>query len=712
VKLGASQQFTSSGATSWTATAGTVSSSGLYIAPATMPSSPTVTVSATGPGGTASATVTLISATPQVVTPATVSLNLGATQQFTSTGATMWTATYGTITSAGFYTAPATLPASNSDTVSATGPNGTGTATITLIPPTPVITAVGSNGQLPLGLFTATVTGSGFTSKTIAQLNGNTLTTTYSGGSLTVSGFAAQSGAANVTVANGSVTSAPFPVQVGIANALVSAAAARRFLEQAAFGPTPSDAANVQAIGFQGWLNQQFAMAPVSNFNSLAGQSQGGMAQVFLANAVTNPDQLRQKVAFALSQIFVTSFQTVIWDGDMTVYQQLLLNDAFTNYGQILTDVTLSPAMGEYLNMANNAAADPAANTVANENYAREIMQLFSIGTVMLNQDGSVQTNADGPIPTYTQKNVTELARVFTGWTYPASPGVPGNWGGYINSAAGPMVPYAPEHDFGSKTLLNGYIAPANLTPQADLTGALNNIITHPNTAPFVSRQLIQHLVKSNPSPAYIQRVAAAFTQSNGDMPTIITAILLDTEARANDEGQSDQTADGHFQEPALFVAGLVRAFGGQMTPANYFQQDLANMGQDLYDAPSVFNYYSPSYVAAGTGGLLAPELQIDNANSAILRENEIVGLFNQYSNPVATYGPGTTIDLTPLLPLAASPATLVSAIDLTLTRGVMPATMKSAIIAAVTADTAGSLHQVQTAIYLTLVSGYYNVWH
>jgi uncharacterized protein (DUF1800 family) len=332
----------------------------------------------------------------------------------------------------------------------------------------------------------------------------------------------------------------------------------------------------------------------------------------------------------------------------------------------------------------------------------------------MLNQDGTVQTNATGPIPTYLQKDVTELARVFTGWTYPpTTPGAPVNWGSYINSANGPMVPYAPEHDFGAKTLINGYVAAANLSPQADLTGALNNIAKHPNTAPFISRQLIQHLVKSDPSPAYLQRVAQAFTQSNGDMKTVITAILLDTEARANDEGGNDLPTDGHYQEPVLFLTGLVRAFGGQMTPANYYQQELGSMGQDIYDAPSVFNYYSPMYVAAGTGGLKAPELQIDNPNAAILRENEIFDLFSQWSNPVATNGPGTTIDLTPLLALAATPATLVNAIDLTLTRGAMPAAMKSIIVNAVTADAgSGSLHQVQTAIYLTLVSGYYNVWH
>jgi hypothetical protein len=219
-------------------------------------------------------------------------------------------------------------------------------------------------------------------------------------------------------------------------------------------------------------------------------------------------------------------------------------------------------------------------------------------------------------------------------------------------------------------------------------------------------------MVKSNPSPAYVQRVAAAFSQSAGDMKTVISAILLDTEARANDEGGNDQPADGHFQEPALFIAGLVRAFGGQMTTQNYFGYDLANMGQDIFDAPSVFNYYTPFYVAPGSGGLLGPELQIDDPNSALIRENVVAGLFGQYSNPIASYGPGTTIDLTSLLPLAASPATLVNAVDFTLTHGTMPVALKNTIQSAVIADNQGNLHRVQTAIYLTLVSGYYNVWH
>ncbi len=664
-----------------------------------------------GSGGSGSGGST---ATP-VVSPAAVSLALGATQQFSASNTTSWSAVSGTITSAGLYTAPSAMPASGSDTVTATGPGGKASAKVTLVSNIPpAITSVGAN-PLPLGVFSTTITGTGFIASSTAQLGGVTLTVTASNPpvSLTVTGFAGTGGSSNLTVSNGSVTSQPYAVSVGVANPLVSPAAARRWLEQAAFGPTPADAAHVQTIGFSAWLNEQVNMPVVSNYNNLAGNSQGGMPATFLANAVTNPDQLRQRVAFALSQIFVTSFTKIIWDTDMIPYEQMLINDAFTNYRQILGDVTLSPCMGEYLDMANNAKANPAAGTVANENYSREVMQLFSIGTVMLNQDGSPQLDASGnPVPTYAQSNVTELARVFTGWTYPpVTPGGAAVWGAYINSA-GPMVPYSAQHDFGSKTLLSGYVAPANLTPRQDLSAALDNLAGHPNVAPFIARQLIERLVKSNPSPAYIQRVAGAFTASKGDMKAAISAILLDQEARANDAGGADQTADGHLQEPALALPALVRAFGGTMTTANYYASTMADMGQDIYNPASVFNYDSPNYVVAGTGGLKGPEFQIDNPNATILRENMVASLFSQYQNPVQSYGPGTTVDLTPFLPLAATPATLVSALDLTLTHGTMPTPMKQAVVTAVTADTTSSLHRVQTAVYLILTSSYYNVWH
>jgi uncharacterized protein (DUF1800 family) len=712
VDLGATEQFTSAGATSWTATEGTIAK-GLFTAPKTMPASTTVTVTATGPNGSATATVTLVNATPQVIAPASATVKLGATQQFTSAGATSWKATYGTVSAAGLYTAPAALPAGSADKVTATGANGTAAAAVTLVPPKPVITSVGTGNQLPLGIFTATVAGNGFISTSVASLNGVALGTSYSGGSLTVTGFYGQSGVANLTVANGTVTSAAFPVQVGVQNAQVSAAAARRFLEQGAFGPTPTDAAHVQTIGEQGWINEQLAMAQVSNYNVIT-SDQGGMPTHFLTNAVTNPDQLRQRVAFALSQIFVTSLDKLIWNQNMVSYQNMLLADAFGNYRQIMGDVTLSPAMGQYLDMANNAKADPVTGAAANENYARELLQLFTIGTNLLNQDGTLQYDSNHlPIPTYSQFTITEFARVYTGWTYAPAAGQPVEWGAYI--APGQMAPYAAEHDSGSKQLLNGYVSPAGISATEDLNNALDNIFNHPNVGPFVATQLIQHLVKSNPSPGYVSRVAAAFNNNGsgvrGDMKATITAVLMDAEARANDNGGNDLATDGHLQEPGLFIAGMVRAFGGQMTDQNYYATELANMGEDIFTPASVFNYYAPNYGVPGRT-LLGGEFEIHSPNTAVIRANEVSSLFSQYSNPVQNYGPGTTVDLTAFVPLAPTPATLVNALDLTLTHGVMPAAMKSAIVTAVAGDGAGNLHRVETACYLILSSSYYNVWH
>ncbi len=647
-----------------------------------------------------------------VIAPLSATLALGATQQFTAPGATSWLAVAGTVTSAGLYTAPAVMPSSGTDTVTAKNSSGQSVANITLVSNVPPTAVSVSTSPLPLGVFSTTLTGTGFTAASKAQLGGVALTTAYvNPTTLTISGFAGPASSANLTVANGPIVSAPLVVPIGVQNPMVSASAARRFLEQAAFGPTPADAAHVQTIGFDAWIDEQLAMPVISDYSTVGG-SQGGIPNKFLANAVTNPDQLRQRVSFALSQIFVISITKIIWNGDMIPYEDMLINDAFTNYRKILGDVTTSPGMGYYLDMANNAKANPAAGTAANENYAREVMQLFSMGDVLLNQDGTVQIDPSTNLPAaaYLQPNISELARVFTGWTYSHLSGKI-SFPSYIDSS-GPMVPYTPMHDFGSKSLLMGYVAPANLTPQQDLTAALDNIASHPNVAPFISKQLIQHLVKSNPSPAYVKRVAQAFLQSNGDMPTIIKAILLDQEARANDAGGADQPTDGHLQEPALFLPALVRAFSGTMTTANYYAQTLAALGEDIYNPASVFNYFSPGYTVAGTGGLKGPEFQINNPNAAILRENLVAQLFSQYSNPVQSNGPGTTLDLTPFLALAPTPATLVSALDLTLTHGTMPAALNQIITNAVTGDQNGNLHRVETACYLILMSNYYNVWH
>jgi hypothetical protein len=209
--------------------------------------------------------------------------------------------------------------------------------------------------------------------------------------------------------------------------------------------------------------------------------------------------------------------------------------------------------------------------------------------------------------------------------------------------------------------------------------------------------------------------VAAAFANNGsgvrGDMQAVISAILLDPEARANDNGGSDQAGDGHLQEPALFIAGMFRAFGGTMSNQSDFGWDLSNMSQDIYNPPSVFNYYAPTFVPPGSA-LLGPEFQILTPDAAVWRANMVAGLFFAYSNPVLNYGPGTNIDITPYVALASNPATLVAALDLTLTHGTMPGPMKQAIVTAVTDDVAGNLSRVETGAWLILTSSYYNVWH
>ena len=715
VHLRAGQVFTSTGATLWTTTAGTVTQGGLFVAPATMPASDLVTISATGPDGTASAIVTLAAGADQTISPSTASLAVGQKLQFISTGATVWTAKYGAISSTGLYTAPAVWPVGGTDQISANGTQGWATEDLSILPPIPAITSIGAKGHIPLGVFSVAVSGTNFSPASGAEMLGVSLETTYQpeSGKLQVKGFWGTPGPGTIRIMNGNQSSQPFPVQIGFAQPKVSAAAARRFLEQAAFGPSPITADQVQEMGFAGWLKWQFSSPQPSTYSNVS-PTYGGLPERFMANAVELPDQLNQRVAFALSQIFVTSLDEIS-NQSMISYQDMLLADSFTNYGKIMNDVALSPAMGQYLNMANNAKADPTAGSLANENFAREMMQLFTLGTSLLNPDGSVQVDSYGiPLPAYTQFQVTEFARVYTGYTYAPAAGQAAVWNAAV-SDNGPMAPYPAEHDPGSKELLYGYVSPAGITPQADLSNAINNILYHPNVGPFVATKLIQHMVKSNPSPAYVTRVAAAFDNNGGgvrgDMKAVITAILLDPEARENDEGGNDQPTDGHLQEPVLFIAGMVRAFGGAMNDHNYYAWDLQTLGQGIFSSPSVFNYYSPNFGVPGAT-LMGGEFQINSPNAAILRANEVSGLFGAWDSSVQTYGPGTSVDLTPYVYMGSNPEQLVNALDLTLTHGVMPAPMKQTIITAVEGETGGNLRRVQRAIYLILTSSYYNVWH
>jgi uncharacterized protein (DUF1800 family) len=532
----------------------------------------------------------------------------------------------------------------------------------------------------------------------------------------------------------GSSGSAPPPPATGM-----SAADAARLLEQASFGPTPSEVTRVAALGLNGYLDEQLAL-PATGYSgfsyvphtaaadckydaanptsaaSLCARDNYSLFQLqrqFFQNALTAPDQLRQRVAFALSQIFVTSGVEIYEAYGMAAYQNLLLQDAFGNYRQLLEDVTLSPVMGHYLDMANNDKPNPALGTSPNENYAREVMQLFSIGVSELNPDGSPQLDAAGkPIPTYDQNVIEGMASVFTGWTYPGRPGASSAWTNPINFE-GTMTAYPEHHDPASKQLLHGVTAAAGQTPEQDLKLALDTVFNHPNVGPFIGRQLIQHLVTSNPSPAYVARVSAVFADNGhgvrGDLAAVVRAILGDVEARG--DAPASATA-GHLREPALFITGVLRGLGAR-SDGEFPLGQAAQMGQPIFTPPTVFNFYPPGYQLPGTT-TRAPEFFIDNAATALARANFLNTLvYGGGAPPDATVinSTGTTVDLAPLAAAAASPGALVDQLNARLMHGRLSGAGRSAIVTALAAlSPADTLGQARAATYLVASSSQYQV--
>ena len=505
-----------------------------------------------------------------------------------------------------------------------------------------------------------------------------------------------------------------------------------RLLEQSTFGPNDTLLAHVQSIGTQAFLNEQFA-APPSQYPAFKYVPAGQQAMFcatdpdpqcardyyslfllqdgFFQNALSANDQLRQRVAFALSQILVTSGTDINLAYGMAKYQQIFLDNAFGNYEDILTKVTLSSVMGDYLNMVNN---DKPANGVSpNENYAREIMQLFSIGVSELNQDGTLIFDAGGaPIPTYDQGDAIEgFAHVFTGWTYPVLPGVPARKHNPKNFL-GDMVPVDSNHDKGAKTLLNGVTLPAGQSIQSDLTNAIHNIFMHPNVGPFIGKQLIQKLVTGDPTPHYVSRVAAVFNNNGqgvrGDVKAVINAILTDPEARGAiklDPGY------GKLREPVLFMAAAARALN-TASDGVYFQQQSTQLGQRLFYPASVFNYYPPTYVLPGTVAL-APEFAIQNSSTAINHYNFANTLSFGTVAPLATLpgAIGTKPDWTALAALARNPNALLDKLNVLLLHGTMPAAMRASIVPAINAIAATDpLTRAKTAFYLVVTSPQYQV--
>jgi uncharacterized protein (DUF1800 family) len=748
IEVGASRQLTayvplSPNTVSWTVNGipggntavGTISPSGLYRAPANVPPQNAVKVRATSTAyptkyGEATMTVTQVgvhlwSSSPSTVAPGAFTLRLNGSNFTAGVVATFGGVPLATTRvsatelratgSAGAMQAGTQVPlvvvqsglgATTSETVMIS----VGSGTTNPPPPTPGVTVAVSPTSVALApgaaqAFGATVTGS--TNTAVAWsvngiAGGNTTVGTISAGGLYTAPAAvpspatvtvrATSAASTAASAQASVTIAA-PTSPGTGQGTADLAAAR-LLEQASFGPTPASIARVKQLGAAGWIDEQLAMPetpiPVPGSDNRASQSQ------YLNRLSAAPDQLRQRVAYALSQVIVVSINKNNYPEQIVPYLQAISRNAFGNYRALLGEISTSPQMGKYLDIANSNK--PTTGGGANENYSRELLQLFTIGLLRLNPDGTPTLNASGQtIPTYTQAEVQQLALAFTGWTYAGSGN--NNWENF----SGPMVPRDVNHDTRVKAFL-GCNLPANQTTQQDMTAALDCVFAHPNVGPFISLRLIRSLVKSNPSPGYVQRVAGVFNNNGsgvrGDLRATVRAILMDSEAR-NDTATA---TSGRLKDPFFHVLSIARALGGSISATNQAAWSFSRTGQTPLAPPSVFGFYSPLF-RAPQSSLAGPEFQIYTPTEATLRGNFIWELL---TNPGVDF-PG--VDITRFVNLGGNVPALIDACDQTFLYGRMSAAMRQSLATAIAAQQ-DNRNRALTALYLTLLSGQHAVQH
>ena len=524
---------------------------------------------------------------------------------------------------------------------------------------------------------------------------------------------------------------------------------ASRFLAQATLGADYDLIQAVAAVGIEPWIDAQFALPQSQLLDYLNAElydestiAQDGAESPWRSlfryalwqTALNGQDLLRQRVALALSEIIVISTETDaiygVANGAADWYDMLLRN-AFGNFRDLLQDVTLHPLMGSYLSHAGNRKTDVAENRFPDENYAREIMQLFTIGLFLLNDDGSYILDGDNePIPTYDNSHITEFAKIFTGlqFDFEGDPHVwwtPSFTSGWLNpyTAVRPLKMWDEEHEPGSKTLLNDYVVPDGQTGMDDVNEALDHLFNHPNVGPFIGKQLIQRLVKSNPSPGYVGRVTAAFNDNGsgvrGDMQAVIKAILLDDEAR--NTVHIDDPTHGKLREPFFRFTQLVRAFHYSNPQDKFWDAGWGvenDLRQYMFNAPSVFNFFSPGYSPPGAlsdGGLTGPEFQLLNSYTAISTVNfwysrlwwgYVIDLPSE-----DTEIRGQTYDLDQPQPdlsyeetLVGNVPDLIDYLDLVLTSGTLSTEMRAIIETAVSGykdDGADAVDVVKMAIFL-----------
>ncbi|ACB34653.1 Protein of unknown function DUF1800 [Leptothrix cholodnii SP-6] len=532
---------------------------------------------------------------------------------------------------------------------------------------------------------------------------------------------------------------------------VTSEAEAVRLLDQATFGATPIEVQRVRDLGASAWIDEQMAKPATSSRthwemldrqNKAADPTAVSRTEVyhsFWHNAVSAPDQLRQRVAYALSQIMVVSMvDSGVNDQPrgVTSYYDMLGQHAFGNYRQLLQDVSLHPVMGIYLSHLRNQKEDLAKGRVPDENFAREVMQLFSIGLVELDLDGSA--SAGGPRETYGADDISGLAKVFTGWSWHCNGDTSDScfhgWNesakAYPDRSIASMRSYAKYHSASEKAFLGSTVAGGS-DGDASLKVALDRLAAHPNVGPFIGRQLIQRLVTSHPSPAYVERVAKVFNNNGsgvrGDLKAVVKAVLLDTEARAPSAAQRDSF--GKLREPVLRLSKVLRAFGATSTSSHWLIGNTddpgTSLGQTPLRSPSVFNFYRPGYVPPNTlaaaRSLTVPEMQITH-------ETSVAGYANFMRSVVQNNGVGETpagastrdvqLDLSAARAAAHKPDELVALMNSRLFGGAMPAALADQIQAAVESITiplltstnmvaweAANSNRVRLALYLSVVS-------
>lgn len=628
-------------------------------------------------------------------------------------------ATSGTIAADGTFTAPMNIAAVGGavkvSVRSKKAPAAIAESTVTLQNPVPVISSI-SPATLPLGNANFAILGNGFAPGATVNVGGVAMTATVA--SLTqinVTGTTkpAPGGIAAITVSNiapGPTTSAPRIVNLSPPNAVVTYAAAKRFLEQATWGASPEEIYRVMQMGFSAWLDEQKNL----NESDYTMPTPNGdipvydMQAEFFNNAMNRRDQLRQRLAFSLHKILVISANEVQRTHGLVPYHRIMLRGAFGSFKDLLRNVTLDVGMGQYLDMVNNDKANITRKTEPNENYGREVMQLFTIGTQYLRADGSLLRDPNGnPYATYTQDDIMGISRALTGWTYPTGNGTDSLRHNRENYGA-PMVPVELNHDTDAKRFL-GRNVPAGQTATQDLEATMSILSEHPNVGPFIALRLIQSHVTSNPSGSYVMRVVQAFNNNGagqrGDLYATIRAILLDPEARADDNPSAPNpygSFAGHLRDPLVYILGVIKGLEGSIILDNPVEGDIENMGFKVFYPASVFSYYSPFSRVPGSA-LAGPEFQGLSPVNALERVNYIYYLLKQDVNAEAQ------VVLAPYIALAGDVEALIASMDAHFLHGTMPDVLKQGIRDTL-ATTTDPARRARLALYLVLTSSHYQV--